>query len=671
MSDFHRIFPSATYRVVHIETPTNEGKSPVNNLVYDYEDAMQFIFNSTLPYRLGWLVDSDHVVVDVDCDHKSDTGRDKAIRVARIIKDLGIRTIMYSTEHGMHCIFRRGDTNYKSVVKVMSALGVRIDIRAHGSYAILPLNDPKRRWWNGSSENMDEVPFFLRVVTKSRNLTETWGLRNGDGRNDVLFNLLKRMKSSQMSRFTSEEIKQSIELANKYILADPMTDRELYSTILRPENLEVKDKDSSINVTAEYAMLINNENDIMYAGGSFFMIKDDTNIYQKMSDDDMERFVYTHYTKALSSKNRKEVILALAYEAYTPWEDCNRDPYDIPFLNGVYNVKSGGFRPTLASDNLTYVLPHVYNPEIVKTDNSESFYRVSLEGSIDKRRFFSQMLGYSMTRSAEFQVFFIFKGRGGTGKSTLLDIVRRVLGMENISNLQLQDFNRQFGLDVLFNKLANIGDDISTSELVDSQSFKKASSGDVIHVDRKYKTSLDFAPFAKIIFSANSYPKIADKSRAMERRMRIVASDRVIPKDEIDPNFLRNLTEEDFAAIINEALFAFHMLLVGGAKVFPDPVESLEMKGHIRQLGDHVYSFVLSLCTRNTDSVKQVLDGLSVMAEYQQFRTFCLERGFKQPAVDSFREQIVNLLEYDIDIKFDDVSGLSTEVFKARMDYND
>ena len=45
-------------------------------------------------------------------------------------------------------------------------------------------------------------------------------------------------------------------------------------------------------------------------------------------------------------------------------------------------------------------------------------------------------------------------------------------------------------------------------------------------------------PFAKIIFTSNSYPKIADKTRAMERRMRLVSSDRVIKPEEIIPNFV-------------------------------------------------------------------------------------------------------------------------------------
>ena len=64
----------------------------------------------------------------------------------------------------------------------------------------------------------------------------------------------------------------------------------------------------------------------------------------------------------------------------------------------------------------------------------------------------------------------------------------------------------------------------------------------MLHVDRKYKSSIDFKPYAKIIFTTNPNPKIADKSRAMERRMRILSSDRIVKDDERDPNFVRNFT---------------------------------------------------------------------------------------------------------------------------------
>lgn len=641
--EFNKLFPTAVYRIVHVD-----GKHPVSNSVYDLDGALTFIKDKNIPYRLGWLVDSDHIVVDVDCDPTLDPTRDKAKRVFEILKQEQINSFLYTTPRGMHCIFRKGDYNINSTVKAFTMLGIRIDIRVQGSYVILPHNDEGRKWWSDSTVQMDEIPYFLKIITKVRTQEELWGLSDGSGRNDALYRILQVMKMSQLYHPTSEEMKATIVLINKYIFKEPMSDRELFSTILRPENLIVKENKAGTNLASEYAITIAQEQNLIYAAGSFFKVMDESNIYRQMSDEELDRFIYLHYAKGISSRTRDEIIKALRHEVYIPWEECNRDPYDIPFLNGVYNAKSGGFRPILPSDNFTYVLPHRYNPKAQASSRIGSFIKTSLEDNIEKIRFFFFMLGYCMTRSSEYQVFFVFKGRGGTGKSTLLEIVQNILGIENVAFLQLTDFTKNFGLEALFNKLANLGDDISGTKLVDSQTFKKASSGDVINVDRKHKTAISFAPFAKIIFTSNAYPKIVDKSRAMERRMRIVGSDRVIPPDEIIPNFVGSLTPEDYESLINEALKGINYLLTNKVRRFPDPDESERMKEKMRQIGDHVYAFMRF--HYSDQNLKTALDGLSVMAQYGEYQEFCRQRGYNISSLDTFREQVCDVLEYTTEL---------------------
>ena len=107
-----------------------------------------------------------------------------------------------------------------------------------------------------------------------------------------------------MVRLDGEGIKNAIILANKYIFDDPLDDRELYSTVLRTENLIVNDDpESDTSIFAEYAMRIASENNILYANNTFFVIKDEnTNIYEQMSDEEMDRFVYLQYTKKLKER---------------------------------------------------------------------------------------------------------------------------------------------------------------------------------------------------------------------------------------------------------------------------------------------------------------------------------------------------------------------------------
>ena len=642
---FDNLFGGTTYRVV-----SDTAKNPIGNNIYGLEQALDVIKENGDKYRLGWLVDSEHIVVDVDCDVlDTDPQRLMARRVFEMLRDQEVKMIMYSTRRGAHFIFKRGEYVVKNVNKVLTAIGVHVDIKVKGGFVILPFNDNDRKWWNGSSKP-DTIPEYLKVITTKRDVDVLWGLGDGDGRNDLLFRHLGRIKKSQMVKLDSEAIKNTLILANKYVFAKPMDDRELYSTVLRPENLVVaNDTESETSVFSEYAMLIAAENNIIYTNSTFFMIRDDnTNIYEQCSDEEMDRFVYMQYTKKLKERDRKEVISALKHEVYVDWEDCNRDPHDVPFLNGIVNVKTGGTRPILPSDNITYVIPHNFNPHAQMTENVAAFYRISLEDNLEKRKFFSQMLGYCLTRTAKYQVFFIFKGAGGTGKSTLIDIVRNIVGNKNVANLQLTDFNKEFGIESLFNKLVNLGDDISGTKLVDSDIFKKASSGDWINVDRKHKSALVFRPFAKIIFTTNPNPKIADKTGAMQRRLRMVRSDRVIQEHEKIPDFIQNFTEADYEMIITHALSEIYYLLSKDVRQFPDPEESKDMKERLKMIGDRVYSWVRS--KYNDQDPEVALHEKGAMAEYRDFHGYCMERSYGIQTFDSFTTSITDNLNYTLDM---------------------
>ena len=659
--EFDRLIMGGTYRLI-----SDKSKAPINNYLYGIDEALATIVADGRPLRLGWMVSDDYIVIDVD-SKEDDPERLRAKQVFKALSDRNIKMIMYSTEHGGHFIFRRGEYEMQGVVKVMTAMGVRVDVRVKGNYVILPFNDNKRKWWKQSREP-ELIPDFLKIVTKSKNAEEVFGLQEGDGRNDAIFRHLMRIKSSQLVRFDADQLRDSIELANAYLLAEPMDARELDSTVLRPENLVVN-KPASGNETAvfsEYANRIAEENHILYTNGVFFMIRDESNVYRQIDRETMDRFIYMNYTKKLKAHDREEVMKAICHECYVPWSECNADPYDVPFLNGIINVKTGGTRQITPSDNITYVIPHYFNPQAkIRTPNVQSFYDISLEGNPDKQKFFSQMLGYCMTRSAEYQVFFVFKGVGGTGKSTLVDVVRNIMGSDNISDLQLYQFEKDFGVEALFNKLVNLGDDISGAKLVDSDTFKKASSGDVINIGRKYKDDLVFRPFAKIIFTTNPPPKIVDKTGAMQRRMRLVSSNRIVRPEERNPNFVRDLTAEDYQVIINDALTAIFDLLGKGGKVpatktFPDPAESLRMKEELRILQDRTYNWIK---TEYTGVLPQLaLDGKGTMSQYQKFVDFCKVRGYNVLGFDNFVAQIMDTLDYSI-INDEEVA---TDIFASK-----
>ena len=110
-----------------------------------------------------------------------------------------------------------------------------------------------------------------------------------------------------------------------------------------------------------------------------------------------------------------------------------------------------------------------------------------------------QFLGLCFTRDTGFQKFMIFQGPGGSGKSTLINILIYLIGPENCSAETLQGLNERFNATNLFGKLLNACADISSEDMQQVDVLKKITGGDLqgVKFEKKGKDSFFFTPTAK------------------------------------------------------------------------------------------------------------------------------------------------------------------------------
>lgn len=106
--------------------------------------------------------------------------------------------------------------------------------------------------------------------------------------------------------------------------------------------------------------------------------------------------------------------------------------------------------------------------------------------------------------------------------------------------MDIGELDEGFSVAALAGKLANIRDDIS-DEFLQRRSiatFKKIVTGDRIKAEFKGENPFEFAPYAKLLFSANDIPRTKDKTGAVLRRMVIIPFNAVFSKD--DPDYAIN-----------------------------------------------------------------------------------------------------------------------------------
>ena len=128
---------------------------------------------------------------------------------------------------------------------------------------------------------------------------------------------------------------------------------------------------------------------------------------------------------------------------------------------------------------------------------------------------FEEMVGYLLIKNCRFRKGFLFYGGGSNGKSTILNLLKKFIGENNLATVELKKLSDPFLTAELEHKLANIGDDIDPKEITDTGTIKKLFTGESMTVQRKYQDPFIMKNYAKMIFSCNQSPRIIDKSYGM------------------------------------------------------------------------------------------------------------------------------------------------------------
>lgn len=122
--------------------------------------------------------------------------------------------------------------------------------------------------------------------------------------------------------------------------------------------------------------------------------------------------------------------------------------------------------------------------------------------------------GYTLIPGYPIKKGLILIGPTDSGKSTFLQAIKEILGIQNVSAATLQQLSKadqRFITSKLYKKLANIAPDMPTSSLSDISIFKGITGRDLIPGEFKYKHPFDFQPRSKLLFSANSLPSVGDE----------------------------------------------------------------------------------------------------------------------------------------------------------------
>ena len=217
----------------------------------------------------------------------------------------------------------------------------------------------------------------------------------------------------------------------------------------------------------------------------------------------------------------------------------------VHFIQGQTLMRREEFQPPkgfLAFENQCIDAIHNYVDEM---DSFDHYIRNKFPVRIEKKatcpkfsRFLNQVLPEYEDRCTllelmsmvliphiNFEKAVMFIGKSSAnGKSTILRLMSKLFGSDNIVSISLQDLiNDRFMGQRLDGKFLNIYADINDKKIDDLDKFKLFVSGDSITVQKKNGHPYQIVPRAKHFFSTNTLPEIKEDNNAVYRRFVIIA----------------------------------------------------------------------------------------------------------------------------------------------------
>ena len=319
----------------------------------------------------------------------------------------------------------------------------------------------------------------------------------------------------------------------------------------------------------------------------------------------------------------------------------------VNFINGTLDLDTLAFTPEhSAGDYLTYCMDYPYQPDRYYQPWSD-FIADIMNGDERKQSLLQEAAGYVLFPNNEFQRCFVLIGAGANGKSVFLNVLAHIFGEENVSNIEMSAFAKDFQVIHLMNSLLNISSETKSSIAGAESVFKQIVAGDTVSSCYKGKDMISFRPRSKLFIACNEYMKSRDTTEGYLRRLCFVKfpmhyvdapvqpNDRPIDRG-LEEDFRQHLTE-----IFNWVLDGYRALKADRA--FTETDEQAEIIGEYKEVINPLISFIKDY----------ELDGEYASNDefYKDYTVWCEENGHKARTKQGFLRAVPEVLrEYRKDI---------------------
>jgi putative DNA primase/helicase len=244
-----------------------------------------------------------------------------------------------------------------------------------------------------------------------------------------------------------------------------------------------------------------------------------------------------------------------------------------------------------------------------------------------------EIIGYCLFNGNPLHKAILLSGTGRNGKGTLLRLIQALIGAVNISSVSPQalDDNR-FSVAELFGKLVNLAGDVDPKIFKATETFKKATGGDLLFGERKYGQPFDFTCRALIIAGFNALPRSADTSEGFFSRWIVLPFTGYFPAGKADPTVeARMHTASELQGLLVLAVSGLQRLMARGH--FEMPPSVVGAIDHFKRVADPVRAFMAD----ETEGTVGHFENRTMI--YRRYESWVSDNGHNPLAQSAFYER--------------------------------
>lgn len=230
-------------------------------------------------------------------------------------------------------------------------------------------------------------------------------------------------------------------------------------------------------------------------------------------------------------------------------------------INGVLKLDSMELEPHDPKYGFRSVLAHQYEPKATCPRFDQFLEEITL-GDKDKANVLMEFAAYAFSGMPYIHhKALILTGEGANGKSTFLNVIKKLAGQSAYSSLMLNQLDKEYSLAFMVGKLFNVAEETPTRSLMDTSNFKNLSAGGSYMAREPYKKPIQIENnTTKFIMACNELPALNDFSGGIERRFLIVSFDNIFKGKDADPRLEEKLMGE-LSGIFNRVVEGYKRLI--------------------------------------------------------------------------------------------------------------